>query len=148
MNIAQWIFHDDAEKTGMTTYGQLKLCLLTNGYSVEEVDSIYAGCNTSLSDPLEFRDFLAAALEARGRFEEIILTETFERSFPDENSFISKYEVAGLLTSVGAPERVDDFFPERHWEDVDLGMFHNNSKPTINAKCVDAYIIPLLCALQ
>jgi Ca2+-binding EF-hand superfamily protein len=116
VNVAQWCFHFDTGKTGMTTYGELKLGLQTNGYSATDIDSIYVDSSVDNEGPLEFRDFLASCLEARGSFEETILTETFERSFPDEDSYITKYEVAGLLTAVGTPERVEEFFPD--WDEL------------------------------
>jgi Ca2+-binding EF-hand superfamily protein len=117
VDIAQWCFHFDKEKTGMTTYGEFKLGLQTNGLSAAEIEAIYSGNNAGTEDSLEFRDFLAAALEARGRYEETILTETFERSFPEEDTSITKYDIAGLLTTVGTPERVEEFFPASAWDE-------------------------------
>ena len=112
INVAQWCFHFDKEKFGTTTYGEFKLALQTNGYSTTDIESLYNELDLNNDDPLEFRDFLASVLEARGVFEETILTEAFERSFPDEDSLLTKYEIAGLLTSVGTPERVEEFFPQ------------------------------------
>lgn len=112
INVAQWCFHFDKEKFGTTTYGEFKLALQTNGYSTADIESLYFELDLNNDDPLEFRDFLASVLEARGVVEETILTEAFERSFPDEDSLLTKYEIAGLLTSVGTPERVEEFFPQ------------------------------------
>jgi hypothetical protein len=112
ISVAHWCFHFDKEKFGTTTYGELKLALQTNGYSTSDIESLYQNLDHKNDDPLEFRDFLASVLAARGAFEETILTEAFERSFPDEDSLLTKYEIAGLLTSVGTPERVEEFFPQ------------------------------------
>lgn len=63
-----------------------------------------------------YRDFLAATLEARGRFEEIILTEQFERTFPREDSTMNEYDLSRLLTCVGTPGRAAELFPEADWD--------------------------------
>jgi len=112
VNIAQWCFHADRSKTGMTTFGNMKRCLEEREYSVEFMEHVFYDNEFQDHEQLEFRDFLAAILETRGTFEEAVLTQTFESSFPEENSLISKFELAGLLKYVGAPERVEEFFDE------------------------------------
>ena len=112
VNIAQRCVQSDKDRTGLTTYGKMKVVLEKTGFQEETVTSIFSCCQFDDEAPLEYRDFLAATLEVRGALEENLLAAAFESSFPAENSLISKFEVAGLLTSVGSPERVEEFFSD------------------------------------
>ena len=61
---------------------------------------------------VEYTEFIAATLEARGNIEEERIAEAFDRLDTDQSGFISKRELAQFLGTTATSKEVDDILEE------------------------------------
>ena len=61
---------------------------------------------------VEYTEFIAATLEARGNIEEERIAEAFDRLDTDQSGFISRRELAQFLGTTATSKEVDDILQE------------------------------------
>ena len=61
---------------------------------------------------VEYTEFIAATLEARGNLEEERIAEAFDRLDTDQSGFISKRELAQFLGTTATSKEVDEILQE------------------------------------
>lgn len=87
----------DVANNGWISFEELQNVLVQNGVDETEIEQLFASMDQDRTNRVQYMEFLAATLEARGYIDEDRLLETFERLDADCSGYISRENLSALL---------------------------------------------------
>lgn len=98
----------DKSHNGTVDHDEFREGLKRSRFSDEELDQIFESIDVDKSGQIQYTEFLAATLEARGYLEEERIAEAFESIDRDGSGFIDKNELQEVLGKSCTVEQIDD----------------------------------------
>lgn len=97
----------DTSNDGIITYGEFKEALARLDYGDKELQSIFSSIDVNRNGYIQYTEFLAATIEARGHIEEDRVAEAFDRIDADDTGYISRKNLREVLGKEYTLEKVN-----------------------------------------
>jgi len=101
---------ENMRNTGSIPYSEFKKALRESGFSSELISKVFDNVDLSKEGTFEYREFLKAAILAKGYLVEVRLAETFDSMDSKGGGFVTREDIQSLIGSAFEALRVDDIF--------------------------------------
>jgi len=97
----------DVNNHGTITYWEFRSALKNCNYSEEELKEIFRDIDLSGTGVINYTEFLATTLESRGRIEEDLIADAFDRLDKGKTGYLSKTELCSVMGATCTAENCD-----------------------------------------